>query len=1853
MKSNIFPKHIIIIISILLSAAVCFSMYVVNAQETEEIEDTEINIKSFAPRDQNGGVADFLITLSKPIVDDDQLFTELPKDAIKTTPSLELKVRWMAHNQVGIFLDGTLAPSIDYVFEIATKLIQSSDLVLTGKRKFTYSTASFKVESAVIEFRYDKDLKKAKGFGNVTFNYPVSIAGLGEFLTILSGRGDEIPYVFQEQSPITKTVLIEFGDILPLLEGQFLQVKIGKGLKCIGTEIGLKETSAAPIQLANIKQLQVSRADFLQREGIHFIRLSFSSHITLEMFQDHISIEPSLPFKLAANHQQLEIYADFKFRSEYTVNIKRGVAAADGSILRNTFVRRLNVPDLYPRIRFTDESFFMPRKGALELNIGTTNIEQIGFGIAKIYSDKLPMLIEQGELKIEPSLNEEVTTTLSLKDYLTNEHAGMFKVVVHSDRGRKGYAEQLVVITDLGIVAKRIDKELSVWVNSLDSLEPIQKAKVQLVNNRDKKTLLTGETDDAGFAKLILEEEMLKDNPQFMLTVTKDNDFSLLQLQRHQLSTYGFSIGGIAYLRDGHEAFVYTERGVYRPGETVNLIGIVRGKNNEVPESLPLRIDIMAPYNSKLREIQQQTDEDGVCEIQIPIPAYAPTGWYSANMWSDEKQIGTASFQVEEFVPDRMKVLLTADKDSYMLGDEVNLEVNAENLFGTPAVGRNVSANYYLSSTSFDPPEKWRSFNFYDATRTFSHQQVQLDTTVTDIDGKVEYQFTLPEDLKPPSALNAYVSTTVQELGGRAVSASKRLTVHPYSHYVGIKRPKQGTVKRNEEVTFNYIVIDPEDNVNAGRTLKVTFSAIERSHHWRTRSEPTVTELESYTVESEDEIADFSFTPVAYGVHRVEVEDVDGGAKVSTQFYVTEWGGVSWSKENPNTLDMTLDKDTYRTGDKAKLTIKAPFSGKVLLTIEREKVLSFQTVMIDEDTATLTIPVQDDYAPNVYLSAMLIRSTTSLGKDVPARAFGVVPLKFDAKQHQLKVEMDTPEQIRPNSEVEIKFKVQSERKGQSYRIAIAAVDEGILQLTSYQTPKPHNRFYQQRRLDTVSYEFYNAITKDDRFPIKPIESLADLMNVEITVMEKASARGQLMREERLVESLELAADSAGEIANFSRRARGLGLARQSVLSTVSAKLESRLNTDSVVRVSSVALWSGITTTDAEGNGSVRFKVPQFNGTLRVMAVAFSGADYGSATEKIQVRDPVVLTPTFPRFLTGGDRVRIPVSIYNSTGDTGTFTVKLKGTGPVQLLTGNGSINHLVFAKEDTLEKHTQIASGKEGQIYFDVVTHDAVGIAEFNLSASGNGEDIQFAPMRLPVRSAAPPVTKTGQGVVRDGEPADFIFPSNLRAETSEFMLTVSPLPSVRFANGLRYLARYPHGCLEQTTSRVFPLLYLSDLARIVEPELAEEGKIDEYINAGITKLEDMLLPDHSFAYWQGRSHINNWSSIYASHFLVEARKAGYKVSDNVYNRMLEGLRQQARRGGSINAPNEKSDRYLLARAAYACYVLAAAHQPEKSVMHYLRNNRLTELNVYSQVQLAGAFALSGDVKTALSMLPEEIVLDDKETRDSGRNFDSSIRAKAIILDVLVEIKEDHPAITKLVESLTEAAAKGQRWANTQENAFALLALGKFLHKRPNQKYTGTLTRNGAHFANFDSTSARHTGSDWDGEKVEIAVKGEGTCYYYWEAFGISRDSYIEEYGRELQLTRRYLTPDGSRVKNNFKQGELVIAEITVEALTSRLENVAVVDMLPAGFEIENPRLVTREGASTANREGYRPSYVDIRDDRLIFYGTFQLRRQERFYYALRAVTEGTFTVPPVSAEAMYDPTKSAVASMGTIQIVK
>ncbi len=405
------------------------------------------------------------------------------------------------------------------------------------------------------------------------------------------------------------------------------------------------------------------------------------------------------------------------------------------------------------------------------------------------------------------------------------------------------------------------------------------------------------------------------------------------------------------------------------------------------------------------------------------------------------------------------------------------------------------------------------------------------------------------------------------------------------------------------------------------------------------------------------------------------------------------------------------------------------------------------------------------------------------------------------------------------------------------------------------------------------------------------------------------------------------------------------------------------------------------------------------------------------------------------------------------------------------------------------------------------------------------------------------------------------------------------------------------------------------------------------------------MMPDNNFAYWPGGNYANYWSSIFAAHFLVEARKAGYQVSERIYQMMLESLKHEAKR--------EARDRHQLERIAYAVYVLAAAGQPAKSTMLYMKNNRLEDFSDYSEFQLAGAFALSGDLDTAVSMFPRNVSPTSDAMRESGGNFNSPVRAQAIMLDVLAEVYPDHPSVSRLVKSLTDAASEKGHWQTTQENAFAFLALGKILKQDVGAEYTGTITIDRERLAEFGTADQRHTSKEWGGKRVHLSLEGTGNSYYQWKSFGVEAGSSVEEFDSELQVRRQYLSEAGEPIEDGvFKHGDMVVAEISVKALTADLENVVIVDMLPAGFEIENPRLESRAGIPWLSKKRFKPDYTDIRDDRLIFFGKFPRRKEQKFYYALRAITQGEFALPPVTAEAMYDPSKSSVASGGRISVI-
>lgn len=1806
----------------LIGAVLFLSLFIViigalyiNSLTTSDAK-TRVTVKMITPEGEKVPQwVDFTFAFSEPVVDNSLINTELPNRAIQFTPTTQGTARWIARDTIRFFLESALAPSASYTVELSPKLRQSSlGFVITGDRKFTFATEQFRIQSDRLEFKYTKT--HAKVDGNITFNYPVNIADLRANMSMKLQEDVEIPYTLQPQNGIAREVKVSTEEIPRLLGDQSLKVKIEKGFKCTGGKIGLKESFVKSMSLTGHGTLSVTYANVQEYSGRPHIALRFSSRIPVDTVQPYIKINPNIDTQIITRYGEIEIHGDFKRRERYEITVDQGLTAPDSSVLRKPYSVKLRIPDVPSQLRFMGNGFFLTRNQKMNLGMVTTNIDKVSFRIEKVFSNNLIYVSRVGNwrywaedlakplhsdtISISAKLNEEINTTLNLTEFLDDKHAGIYKVTIIDTHKSWVRATQWVLLTDLGIIAKKAGDELWVWVNSLANLKPISNTTVKLISDNNQ-ILLTGKTNWEGLVKFTSVDEKIGDSSPFMLTAEKGEDLSFIQLNQHQLSTGDFNVGGPPYLEKGYEAFIYTSRGVYRPGEKVDFAAIVRGKQNTTPPSLPTHIEVIAPDGRIVHELSKNTDRRGGCDATIPIAPHAQTGSYIAKMHVAGKEIGRTQFQVEEFMPDRMKVAVNTDKSAYDLGSEVAMDISAVSLFGPPAADRKVTAAYTIEAVPFVPSEQWKAFHFA-STKSFERQRTTLQESKTDADGQAQYKFKLPETIKAPSQLNGVLTATVSEPGGRAVTDTHRVIIHPYSHYVGIKRASSGVPKPNEDVPINYIAVDKNGNVAANRELLMTVKKV----HWNSIlrrngrgryeyiSDNQVTSLETHKLISTTEMGTFTFTPTEYGEYRIQLDDIATGATTELKVETSGWGSAPSSMKNPSLLEMSLDKQTYQLGETAKLQIKAPFPGKLLLTIEREKILSYRTVNLKGNTASLNIPVRYNYKPNIYISGTLIRPTESLKEHATARAFGVVPLNIDTKQNRLAIELDAPEEIRPNTDVAVKFRVRGS-KGASSHVTIAAIDEGILQLTNFDSPDPHNYFFRQRGLKTDVYDLYSAI----------------LPEID-TILNESSPGGDGM------------------------------------LSQGRAK---RLNTASVMRVKPVSLWSGILKTDQYGRGEATFHVPQFNGSLRLMAVAFSDTHFGSAEKFMTVREPVVLTPTFPRFLSGGDHIQFPISVHNGTGMDGVFSVEVQAQGEVRFLP---RVTESEMRGQSVAQKQAQITSGGEEQFIFDLLAHDSIDKATFTVSAFGNNESSQMT-VELPLRSAAPPVTDTGNGVVSMEKPGELIFPSNYITDSSEFTLTVSPFPTIEFAGGISYLLKYPYGCIEQTSSRVFPLLSFRDIASAVEPEFASDERVDYFINAGISRLESMFTTQNHFAYWPGSSYISYWSSIYASHFMVEARKAGYEVSDRVYTGMLEGLREQAKQISSHQSSAESLNKHKVERAVYACYVLAAAGEPEKGVMNYFKNNLLSRLNLYSQFQLAGAYALSGDLETTLSMLPVSVGQFNGGNRESGNNFNSPVRAQAIILDVLAEVNENHPSIPMLIKNLSNAASKRKRWGTTQENAFAFLAIGKIMKKKMDGQYTGKITVNDTHLADFDSTtpSIRFSNKDWDGAQVKIAIEGEGSCYYYWSAFGIRQDSFIEEYDRDIQVRRRYLNKDGEPYENEFNHGDLVIAEITVKALNWNLENVVVVDMLPAGFEIENARLASRAGIPWLKTQDFKPDYVDIRDDRLIFFGAFPRQRERKFHYALRAVTRGEFNLPPVSAEAMYDPANSSVAGSGKITIVE
>jgi alpha-2-macroglobulin len=1759
------------------------------ADQPQDKPDLAVQVDDFKPNEYLSGTTptNIIVKFSRDMVPNEQLDKLISDPPLYFNPPISGLAKWTDNNTLIFMPDTPFKPSTIYLVEV-----KSDKTFLYGNHiakdiHFSLRTPVFAVTSTWQEL-IEAEEYRSKILIHIELNYPADpvefVNNVTKELQLSTGK---LKLELSETAPSQSFTMISEPFLTKNIHGAYSFV-IKKGMKCVDGQLPLQGDYKYDFSIPEPSPL-VIQSVWPDGAGPNSqIYINLSSSVLSDDIDNYISITPEINFQVTQQYYRIELLGDFKPRETYTVNIKKGLKALNGQTLDRDFSSVVQIGDIPPRITFPDNGLYLAREGGQRLAVETANIDEIAVEVEQIFVNNIVYYLNGGsgyygeensrlgrtifskDYKLNSTLNVPLTSTIDVGKIVGDTLHGLYSVSVRKKNERWTGDTRRVMISDIGIIARLSDNYLMVWSNSLDNTKAISGAKVSLISGNNQ-ILLEGRTDSKGIAVFEDIAEKTKGFMPFVITVEEDNDLSYLPFSECMINTSDFNTDGRPYLSRGYEAFIYSDRGVYRPGETAHLVSVVRPPDGMPPQEFPYMVTIDDPQGIDFAEYKISTKDQGLSALDIEIPSFAKTGAYKVTAKIGDDVIGSYSFQVEEFMPDRIKTAITTDKDSYNAGDEIAIGVNGVYLFGPPCSGNDVTGHITIEKMAFRP-SGWSQYRFDDESRDFTALQVDLPNDKLDEQGNQKYTYHVSPNLKPPSALQATISATVREDGGRAVSDYKRVAINPYPFYLGLKRNFDGYAQAGQQVSFGIAAVTGDGKeVTSGaawaKFYRVTYQNIvkrDRYGIYRYVSESKDQILDSTTVDLNGGSANVSFTPGDYGAYKVKVGSDQTGHVAALEFYASGWGYSSWSMANPDRIELELDKKIYAIGDKAKLLVKAPFEGKLLLTIERDKVVEFKTYDLDSNTAEILIPVKKEFTPNVYISATLIKSTKSLERFSPARAFGLIPLMVDNSATKVAITIDAPAVIKPRQKLDITI---SSNYKKGTQLTVAAVDLGILQLTDFSTPDPFNFFYGKKRPALQPYDIYSLIYPD----IKEAES-------------------------KLL--------PAGSSA--------YGASRKRHLNPINAR-----------RVRPVALWSGVVTTDINGAAHVSFDLPQFNGKLLVMAVAFNGNKSGSASAEVTVRDKIVIQENLPRFIAGGDQVKSGVVIFNNTGVDNNFDITMNIDGPANLLTPK-TVTLKIPANGKSIAEYAFKGGDAPGKVKFEIVATD--------------GSERAIENVELANRPGQPLQTIHGSGVAKASKPAHLSISDKWLPGTDEYELRISAMPTVRLAASIQYLLQYPYGCIEQTTSRLFPLLYFNDLARFLQPGIFGTKGQDYFIGEGIVKVTGMQVASGGFSYWQGDDVENPWASVWASHFLVEARKSGYTVSDKTYNKMIENLERMAK---NSELQNDKTSIRI-----YAAYVLAKAGKLEKSVLNNLKMLNLDTAPLYTKFQLAAAIAMTSGVNDALYLIPAEVhpLKFDPET---GGDFNSDIRANSILLDVLSEIAPDNPSIPQLVNELSEQLYIGE-WYTTQSNAFALLALGKYFKTQETPNYTGTVVVDGKKLKPFTTADLRFSDKALAAKDIEISINGTGTCYFYWQSSGVSSERSVKEFDNRLRVRREFLNSDGAPLDlGAVKLGDQIVAKVTLEAIDKALSNVAISDLLPSCLEIENPRLATSGKLSWLPRGSRAPSYLDIRDDRMLLFTDAWPGDRFVYYYSLRVVSRGEFNVPPISADCMYDPTIASTASAG------
>ncbi len=1759
---------------------------------------------------------------------------------LKFTPHIQGKFMWTSATELVFSPEKNLLPSTDYQASTQKSLLalhaeneknstKKTDLSLDKDKKISFHTTYLSPETMNL-FWTDNQNKTKTLRARLNFNYKINPNNAQNLITArIDNKVLNNVKLLTNIADNTLDIAIEQPNN-ENWEGKSLFIDIKEGLKCSESDFVSKKILSKNGEIPAYKTLQFEEVIAEYQDDKPIIKIVSNQTITgsANDWAEAISISPKVPYTLKKTENGLIIEGRFQQNTNYNVNISsklKGIFATESS----DWSKKVSFGKMQSKIKFLSEkAVYLSKKGNKNIGISISNLAAVHVKIYKVYENNLLYFLKGNnisgyhdsefyrleefadviidrryETKTLPLVNDFRVLNLDLDEM--NDVKGVYVVKVESvDKLYLGDSK-MVAISDIGFIAKETKEDIIVFANSLADTKALKGTKISLIG-KSNQAIERMETDENGVAFFKGIKKRFPDADVKLLTAINGKDFNYLYFNQTKIDDSYFETSG--YRPDAnYQAFLYSERTLYRPSEILNFNVVVRNQEWKSEGKMPVIFELHLPNGRTFTKQKGELSPQGSFPISVKLPANAMTGMYYAKV-SDANGflLSSMSISVEEFMPDRIKVKLkrvekdyqTYKKENEKLGDSIYIQSQALNLFGPPAANRSYEMNFSWSKKSFSS-EKYKDFDFNLDGRSNRYEYGNKTYEgETDNEGKILKSFYIGKEYQNIGKLQATATTTVFDETGRSVSRGVQFDIFTQNAFIGVKNIPQ-YIGTNEPLNFNFIALSP-DETPTNATAKVEIIR----NRWQTILEKNYQNKLEYISRNKEEViqaieiniaqmSNFSFIPLQAGSYTMRARIPNSDYYVEKSFYVYKNGfseSTAFQINKDGKIDIKLDKEKYNLGETAKVLFTTPFDGKMLVTLERENVQQYFYLEVKNKAISYELPLKDAHLPNVYITAVLFKAVSE--GDVPLTvAHGFKSIKVENPDSKLTLNIESVD--KSESKTQQNIKVKTNRLESDIEVTLAVVDEGILQINNYKTPDIHSFFYQKRALLVDMYDLYPKI-----FP-------------EISVNNRATGGD--------------GSDGAGGL-------RGNPMVNK--------------------RVKLVSFWSGVLKTNAQGEVNYTLNIPQFSGSLRVMAVAYKDGKFGNAEKNITVADPIVISTGLPRFLSPNDQVTVPIMIMNTTQNEVSASIQIE-TSDNLIIKGETSQIQIIKSNQEIMPK-------------YEITAKPVIDSAKVKITVRAAGR-VFSEELFINIRPTSGLVKTAGSGVLKEGTMIDINFKTDLFAHTTKTKMSIGRSPLIEFSDNLDYLIEYPHGCLEQIISSAFPQLYVQDLMKATRPNLQNgqiyEAEIRANIQEALAKIQNLQLYSGGFAYWSGQYEAQNFASIYATQFMLEAKKAGFAINPNTLEQALDFLHNlvnnySLNRATSYSfAANEennaifKSQTFIHKHIPYALYVLTLAQETEADVMNILKENK-KYLTIDSRYLLATSYLLTGEQNVYRELLPNAFEGQFVERAMSG-SFESAIRDEALALNALIEADPTNPQIPVISQHLIEKLGKNKGNLNTQENAMALLALGKLV--KNNQDATIESIVNSPKIGTKTSQNGNLFLDNFFGEKINVSVKGSGKLYYSWSMQGLSAstDNKVKEVDKFLKVRRTFYDQEGNVIRDNtFKQNDLVVVKVSIstESFLGRMNNLVITDMLPAGLEIENPRLTVNKAVPWI-RNRHEPDHIDVRDDRISYY--FNLNKETKyFYYLARAVSVGTFQLGTVSADAMYNPNYYSYFGAGQIKIL-